>query len=89
MSWIWDPNKNKVVAYRDKDGNEVYLDGYNENNTSIKLKNKAKPKETKKTEKELLREECDSKGIEYTSRMSIKQLKELLEANDGTITEND
>jgi len=88
MSWIWDPNKNKVVAYRDKDGNEDYLDGYNENNTSIKLKNR--PKEApQKTEKELLREECDSRGIDYTSRMSIKQLKELLEANDGIITEND
>lgn len=44
-----------------------------------KLENAKKEEAEKpKTEKEILRERCDEKGIKYTQRNGIKELKELL-----------
>lgn len=44
-----------------------------------KLENAKEEKAEKpKTEKEILRERCDVRGIKYTQRNGIKELKELL-----------
>lgn len=44
----------------------------------IELLEGSKEDDRPKTEKELLRERCEEKGIKYTQRNSINELKELL-----------